>query len=71
MTSGCCGPEQLDRMMPGGRFRADGHVGFERDDARQAQADQIVVVDEQEPKLVSLMTRISALGVGPAGQRDA
>ena len=53
VTSGCCEPEQLDRMAARRRFRTHRHVRLERDDARQPEAHEIVIVDEHQPQSVT------------------
>ena len=52
--------KQLDRMMPGRRFRADAHVGLERDHAGESEPHEIVIVDEHQPHAGVLMRRLRA-----------
>ena len=47
--------EQLDGVVTGGGFRAYRHVGLERDDAGQPEADEVVIVDEHEPNRVVIV----------------
>src|SRR5688572_24920855 len=60
-------PEELNRLLTGRRFRTHGHVGLEREDARQPDADQIVVVDEHDSQLL----RHSSLKTGRTTARGA
>ena len=42
------GPEERLRLLAGRGLGADRHVGLDRDDAGQAHADQIVIVDDHD-----------------------
>ena len=45
-------PEERPRLLARRRLGTDGHVRLERNDARQAHPDQIVIVDEHDLQLV-------------------
>ena len=70
MTSGRSDSEQLDGLVASGRLRADPHVRFERDDAREPQANQVMVVDEHEPEVSAQRDLRLEVGAACHGHSD-
>ena len=70
VTSGRCVRKRALRLLAGRRLGADRHVRLERDDARQAHADQVVIVDEHDLQLVRHDSS-SVVRIARAGRRGA